>query len=365
MHQGSNLSESHFSPTYAEARRRFKDAAEAAGATIRSYHVDVECEEELAIDVATLGADNAPTVITSSGVHGVEGFFGSAVQHALLGLLSQSRAEPNIRHVLIHGINPFGFSRLRRVNEDNVDLNRNFLENAGDYKGAPDGYTGLNEFLNPESSPPRFEPFKLKAIWKSWRYGMQALKQSVAGGQYEYPRGLFFGGKGQCKATRIVCENCDTWIGSSEKIVHIDFHSGLGPFGTYKLLLAEGEESQSYSWYTNAFGTDCVELRDAPEGTAYTVSGLLGEWMQNHFESRDYRHVSAEFGTYDVIRVLRAMRAENRAHHYSADTSAIYKSAKAEFLECFCPIDVSWRKQAIESGLKIITQGERALNLTE
>ncbi len=356
------MSKSHFSKTYAEARRRFKDAAAAVGATVSSYPIDAECQDELAIDVATLGADNSPTVVTSSGLHGVEGFFGSAVQHALLDRLSQASTAPNIRYVLIHGVNPFGFSRLRRFNEDNVDLNRNFLLNDSDYKGAPDGYDSLNSFLNPESPPSRFEPFKLKAIWNIWQNGLQALKQSVAGGQYKYPRGLFFGGYGPGKSTQIVYENCNSWIGLSEKLVHIDFHSGLGSFGTYKLLLSEGAGSENCSWYTDAFGIDSVEPLETPEGTAYKVSGLFGEWMQKHFESREYRFVGAEFGTYNVIRVLGAIRAENRAHHYDSENSAVYQSAKAELLECFCPNNVSWRNQVIESGLKIIAQGAQALS---
>src|SRR5690606_39367139 len=30
--------------------------------------------------------------------------------------------------LLIHAINPYGFSHIRRVNEDNIDLNRNFRD---------------------------------------------------------------------------------------------------------------------------------------------------------------------------------------------------------------------------------------------
>lgn len=359
------MSESHFSTTYAEARRRFKDAAAAAGATISSHRIAAQCQDELAIDVAIVGVETAPTVVTSSGVHGVEGFFGSAVQHALLDQLRQTSSEFNIRHVLIHGVNPFGFSCLRRFNEDNVDLNRNFLANEDGFKGVPDGYARLNGFLNPESPPSRFEPFKLKAIWNICRHGLQPLRQAVAGGQYEYPRGIFFGGHAPCKSTQIVYENCDSWIGQSDQIVHIDFHTGLGAFGAYKLLLTEGADSAAYPWYTDAFGTDCVEPLDAPNATAYRVSGIFGEWLQKHFATREYRFVAAEFGTYGVIRVLGAIRAENRAHHYGIENSVIYQSAKAELLECFCPSDTSWRKQVVESGLKIIAQATQALQIAE
>ena len=37
--------------------------------------------------------------------------------------------------------------------------------------------------------------FALRAGWLILREGMPSLKQSVVGGQYEYPKGLFFGGK--------------------------------------------------------------------------------------------------------------------------------------------------------------------------
>ncbi|MCP5118036.1 MAG: DUF2817 domain-containing protein, partial [bacterium] len=226
---------------------------------------------------------------------------------------------------------------------------------------APGGYAGLNGFLNPESPPSRFEPFGLKATWNIFRFGLPALKETIAGGQYDYPLGLFFGGAGPCASTRIVQENCDAWLGTSERIVHIDFHTGLGAFGTYKLLLTESFDSVGYSWYAEAFGAESVEPHAQPGGTAYTVSGLFGEWMQGHFLERDYRFAVAEFGTYGTIRVLAAIRAENRAHHHASEGSAAYRWAKKELLECFCPGSSTWRRRVVDSGLEILEQGTQAL----
>ncbi|MGH1486976.1 MAG: DUF2817 domain-containing protein [Cellvibrionaceae bacterium] len=357
------MSESYFSETYAEARQRFKEAATAVGASINSYRIDSECQDELAIDVAIIGPDTAPTVVTSSGVHGVEGFFGSAVQLALLNQFQETNIPPNIRYVLIHAVNPFGFSRFRRFNEDNVDLNRNFLTEEGRFKGTPDAYVRLNRFLNPESPPSRFEPFKLKAMWNIFRHGLQPLKQALAGGQYDYPQGVFFGGHGPCQSTRIIYDNCDAWMGESNQVVHIDLHTGLGAFAKYKLLLTESADSIDYPWYTKVFGKDSVEAMGAPHITSYQVNGIFGEWLQKHFASRQYRFVTAEFGTYDIIRVFAAIRAENRAYHYGVEDSPAYQSTKAEMLECFCPSDTSWRKQVIEFGLEIINQATQALEI--
>ena len=34
----------------------------------------------------------------------------------------------DVRVVMIHALNPYGMAWVRRVNEDNVDLNRNFID---------------------------------------------------------------------------------------------------------------------------------------------------------------------------------------------------------------------------------------------
>jgi hypothetical protein len=355
------MDSAHFSRTYKEARQRFKGAAEKARAAITSYGVDVDADGDLTVDVAVMGEDGAPAVLVSSGVHGVEGFFGSAVQRALLKRFKEAASRCNVKYVLIHALNPFGFSRLRRFNENNVDLNRNFLLDGASYRGAPDGYGELDGFLNPRSKPSRFEPFRLKALWYIQRMGLQSIKQSVAGGQYEYPDGLFFGGNEASSSARLVSENCDAWLGSSPSCVHIDLHTGLGEYGAYKLLLTKDADSTDLSWYADAFGEECVEPLTDQESTAYVTPGSFGEWMEERFSDREYRYVMAEFGTYDEVRVLAALRAENRAHHYCVPESALYRSAKEELLECFCPKDPSWRSRVVSSGLKVIEQAAQSL----
>ena len=357
------LSDLHFSKTYAESRRRFVDAAQAVDANVHSYEVDSTSPDDLTIDVAILGSDSAPAFVISSGVHGVEGFFGSAVQLAFLERLNGANSRKNIRYVLIHGINPLGFAHLRRVNEDNVDLNRNFLTNADDFAGAPEAFARLNRFLNPQSPPSRFEPFRLKVLWYIGRMGLQTLKEAVAGGQYEFPCGLFFGGRGPCKSTQIVQDNCDSWLAGSQGIVHIDFHTGLGRFATYELLLTESSNPEHHAWYADTFGADRLEPLAQPGDTTYRLLGLFDEWMQVHFCSRDYHSVCAEFGTYNPIRVLGAIRAENRAHHHCSRSSRRYLRAKKELLECFCPRSPSWRRQVVKSGLHLVDQGIQALSV--
>jgi hypothetical protein len=350
-----------YSRTYSEARQRFNQAARAAGASQYAYAIDGATATPLTIDVAILGADADPALVVSSGVHGVEGFFGSAVQLALLERLAAGHASPKLRYVLLHGVNPYGFEHLRRVNEDNVDVNRNFAMDSSGYAGAPHGYASLDGFLNPPRAPARFEPFRLKALWHIRRMGLQAIKESVAGGQYEFPRGLFYGGKEPCASTRVVQNHCDAWLAASQRILHIDLHTGLGGFAKPRLLLNDAADSPHYTWYAHTFSANRIEPLAQSRGTAYQVSGMFGLWMQRHFGRRDYRFVGAEFGTYDVIRVLAALRAENRAHHYCAADKAAYARAKRELRECFCPASPAWQRQAVGAALRIVDQGVQTL----
>lgn len=314
------------------------------------------------MDVAIVGPASHRVVIVSSGLHGVEGFAGSAVQLACLSQPDLLRSSDPLRYIFVHAINPFGFAQLRRVNEDNIDLNRNFLQPGETYTGASEGYRKLDAFLNPPSIPQRDEFFKLMAAWQILRFGMRALKESIAKGQYEFPKGLFFGGEGPAWSTRVIQQHCEQWLAGATRVIHLDIHTGLGKFGDYKLLLTNPNIEQDLAWYQNAYGANVVEALAKPGGTAYQASGVFGSWMQVHFANCEFRAIGAEFGTYGVLRILESLRAENRVHHFANSQSDAYLRAKQELLECFCPAAERWRTRLINSGLRIVQQSVQALS---
>ena len=130
-----------FSPNYNSAKRSFQEVARHRGFQLLSLGLAVKGPEgeELTIDIAWLGAENPRHVfIHSSGVHGVEAFAGSAIQIQWM----QKSVTPVANDdaiVLVHALNPYGMAWLRRFNENNVDLNRNFRE-PGEYTPDPTPY---------------------------------------------------------------------------------------------------------------------------------------------------------------------------------------------------------------------------------
>jgi hypothetical protein len=353
---------SYFSPDYATARERFRAAARGIGARLQAIPTgEVGPEgQELTIDVAALG-DERPgrLVVVSSGLHGVEGFLGSAIQLAALEEGPGDPGLPGCGLLFLHALNPYGFAWLRRTDDANIDLNRNFLWDGQRYEGSPATYAHLDGLLNPRYPPQRFDPFRARALLAIGRHGMPALRQAVAGGQYEFPRGLFFGGRNQAKVFGSLESHFPRWVGDARRVAHIDFHSGLGQWGVYKLLLNDAM-APKVPRIGRVFGPDSVEV-SSPEGISYRSRGDLLTWCQTRlFPDRDYDAICAEVGTYRSLDVIAALRAENQAHHWGAPDSPFTRDAKAALVETFAPADPRWRDAAVGRGVDILRRAVAA-----
>ncbi len=351
-----------FSPDYATARRRFQQSASRLGWNLESYAIGLcgPTGEELEFDVAlSHGEVTDKVLVVSSGLHGVEGFFGSAVQLACLEHWLSAEA-PSVKYVFLHGLNPYGFASRRRFDENNVDPNRNFLLPGEHFEGAPEGYRQLDGFLNPRRSPSSWEPFTLKALWLIARYGMPALRQSIAGGQYQFPQGLFFGGDGPSRSQQILREHMPRWLKGSRQVVHLDFHTGLGRFGTHKLLIDYPLNATQRNWFSHWFSEDSFEAIDSAE-MAYDARGGFGRWCVSQGLAANYLFACAEFGTYSGIQVLAGLRAENQAHHWGSPQDPSTIRAKQRLTELFCPASPTWRSSCVTSGQRLIEQALKGL----
>ena len=64
-----------------------------------------------------------------------------------------------------------------------------------------------------------------------------------------------------------------------------------------------------------------------------------------------------EFGTYHSVRVLHALREENRCHHHGHGAGAVENPTKVDLLEAFCPGASSWRRSVLKRGREVLTTG--------
>ena len=309
--------------------------------------------EDLTIDIAWFGAERPRRAFAhTSGVHGVEAFVGSAIQ--LQWLEEGLPAIPqDSAIVLVHVVNPYGMAWLRRFNEHNVDLNRNFLGPDEAYAGAPDGYSQLDSFLNPPS-PPSLDLFYLRAGWLILRVGVPALRQAIAGGQYMNPKGLFFGGAALEEGPERLQRYIQDRLAGVRHLVVVDVHTGLGSFGVDTLLVHAADEGDPLLLKMQETFGDRVSSMDPDRGPAYRVQGSYDTMFSRALPQADICYVAQEFGTSSAVQVVKALRAENRWHHYGG--GGIDHPTKRDLKQAFVPEHESWQRTALERGRTVIRQ---------
>lgn len=237
-----------FSASYAQARARFLEACSYAGAAVEAHQNlnSDPAQRELWTDVALLGPPDADEVLVlCSGTHGVEGFCGSAIQTGLLqgGLLSRLERQ---RAVLIHALNPYGFANLRRANEDNVDLNRNFVDHSKPHPTNPD-YDALAAAIAPDSYWFMASGACWLFLYAYWfTHGKRALQAALTRGQYEHPQGLFYGGRSDVWSNRTLRSILARHVTGAARVASIDVHTGLGRFGDGEIITNRPPESPEY-----------------------------------------------------------------------------------------------------------------------
>lgn len=387
-----------FSPDATTARQRFLAAAQRLALQLEAvpFSAPGPSGQALCLDAAWLGEGGAQrVVVVSSGLHGVEGFLGSAVQLAWL----QRQAGPGALEfpgdtalLMLHALNPHGFASLRRVNENNVDLNRNFLDDRDSIEADPGYreslavYRRLDPLLNPGSAPPPVpDGFPMRALLRIGaeglrargrlgaeapslmnvpgilRLGLDTLRDTLPVGQYERPRGLFYGGAQPEETTRVLRERLPRWLAGAREVLHLDFHTGLGPRGACRLHIVDPAGSEQDQRLCRRFGAELVEPcggRSEQGRGSYLARGQMTADLRARLSGLRYDGLTAEFGTHASLRVLAALRAENRAHFHARPGSPAWKRAKAELLEVFCPGDPRWREATVRTGLALI---DRAL----
>jgi hypothetical protein len=358
-----------YSPDYATARQRFIAAAAQLGFTLLTYpiaergpHGELLTVDVAIYDDAAAGRDTA--LILSSGIHGVEGYFGSALQLSLLAhWLLHPEQLPTQRIVLIHALNPYGFAWRRRANEDNVDLNRNLILPHEQFHGSPPLYAALDQLLNPPCAPQARDGFPAQLAPFGIQYGINELTDAITCGQYDFPNGLYYGGSQPSALSHLLSDHLKTWLGNAQQIIHLDVHTGLGTWARYKLLFDHPITDARYAQMQQYFGADVLEAREEMSGSIW--SGGLGHFCRMLVGERDYVCAVAEFGTYTSLKVLGGMRTENQSYVWlkgdDLQTRTQIERSKQRLVELFCPSSTRWRQQTLRRGLQLISQALKAL----
>jgi hypothetical protein len=290
----------------------------------------------------------------TSGVHGVEGFAGSAIQLKILE--KQPKPPTDTAIILVHAFNPYGMAWLRRYNETNVDLNRNFRFKPGTWNEDSSVYSQLDRFLNPKEDR-FFDSFLVQALFNKLRYGEEELRNAIPTGQNFNPKGLFYCGHQVEEGPRLYYQWLSKALSSAEYVFVIDVHTGLGHRGQESLF--HKIVSTDTSKLSNNLDKQ-LERDYATSGVvAYGFNGAYSEAYAQLSGSFSADFITQEFGTYPNLYVLHALRDENRSHHLG-DRSKNSPS-KEHLREAFNPDHSLWQTKVVTDGVTLFERSAKVI----
>lgn len=357
----------YYHETYAENRAAFRAVAAeltASGGRTGSIALPSQANEDLTVDWAFLPAAGGPAqrlLIVSSGVHGGEGYTASAVQRMFMREFLAARPAA-IDVLLVHGINPWGMRHFRRVTENNVDLNRNFDTDPALFAVKNEGYGELDDFLNPRepASVGFFGDlfFPAQAVYFIATKGMPALRQAILQGQYEYPQGLYFGGKDFEAQRGLIEPLLRQYIAGKRLVLTIDLHTGYGERGRLHLFPNPIEDPMEKKLAEDLFAGYQIDWGDTDD--FYTNYGDFSTYIGDLVPEQDlYVPMLFEYGTMDSqttmgsIRSIQNMILENQGYHHGYAADDDRAEIERRMREAYFPSSPGWRSKIVADSRAI------------
>lgn len=348
--------ENYFPHDYREARHAFVAACEAAdlGVTTRLHPTEKGADgKPLFLDTTTIGDRSAKTaLLLISGTHGVEGYFGAGVQHGLLREGFAKRAPKGAKIVLLHALNPYGFSWDRRVNEDNADINRNFP----DFKNLPKNpaYDELHEAIELTGlSPESMKQANAALREYARKHGDFKLQEAITTGQYTHPGGVYFGGARESWSHLMLKDVFREELKGVKRLVAIDFHTGLGGFGAAEMITEDLPDSAGYARAKAMWG-ERVQSSEAGESLSPPLQGTVDKAVARWMKGKELTFAALEVGTRPVREVFTAVRRDNWLHLNAGPNDPEWVKVKREIRDAFYPDTAEWKRMVWDHAMRSI-----------
>ena len=357
-----------FRTDYEDIRLHLQELSDGLGAEFASHPIDES--DGLYIDSFYLPSRDTQTnlVVLTTGVHGIEGYIGAAMLDVFFGEIYPTLDHSDTGVLVVANVNPYGMKHLRRYNENNVDLNRNFILDWDSFDRASNQeYPKVDTFLGPTGKIGNAlwheAGFYLSLAKTAVTEGADTISDALLTGQYEYPEGVYYGGDGDEGSTVYLKDVFARCLESRyENIVHIDIHSGYGP--RYNMVIFNSVfETMTEAESVAAFGYGNVIAHDSE--SFYATTGDTTDFFYRLAQQKDTDtalfSTCFEFGTigdafFDTNLSLHYTVDENRNHFYPTDNATSAQIVHENYMELFYPTETAWREKTV-TDFVAATQG--------
>jgi len=296
-------------------------------------------------------------IIVSTGQHGIEGYVGSAMLKLFMDEFAPRLNPENAGLLLVHAINPWGMKNNRKVNENSVDLNRNFVLNGVFDQSINPDFSKLKHLLAPSNPVRSFGVenllFSERTIQALISEGVSSLTHAALLGQYVSPDAMYYGGTHYEEQTKLMIDLFHKALDSYQTVIHLDMHSGYGPRYHMSITLAPLEPLSSAE-LSSKFNYPLVLRGDREEfyATHGDMTACFYELRDAEYPDKQLFACAFEFGTFGDsmlarVRSLRAMIFESQLHWCGTTNKKTAERIHHEFEELYFPAEIKWREKAL------------------
>jgi predicted deacylase len=337
---------------YFESRARFRSMVASARGLLSTFPVPSLSDgcASLSVDTAFLGDDSAGRIVVlMSGVHGVEGYAGSACIADFLARYPNRYKQPGLAFLLVHALNPWGFANDCRVTEENVDLNRNFVDFSGMLPSSSQ-YARFHPILCERYTPGvRGMANELRLVFSVLgRRRRRVFQQAITAGQYAFSDGLFFGGNAPTANRDIWSRIMQTYLRSDQHVRFLDIHTGLGARGQGALITHLPESSPKFKAANDWLEDQLTSTADGSTVSA-ALNGMLPAYVEQQLGEQCIA-ITLEFGVTAALPTLNAMRTDNwlRAPSNKAASMQRHAQTKQKVRNAFLVREQVWEYAILE-----------------
>jgi hypothetical protein len=274
--------------------------------------------------------------------------------------------EAGVTVLYIHALNPHGFSHLRRVTQENVDLNRNFLDFNLPLPVNP-AYDELHALLLPEHWPPTPDNEAAVAAWIAG-HGLLHFQAAVSQGQYAHPDGLFFGGVAPTWSNQTLRQILRTQGARAKHIGWIDLHTGLGPCGVGERIFAGRDDAaalaRARAWWDGEDATPVTSIYDG-SSTSARLSGMMWCAIEAECPQARYTGIAMEYGTVPIEVAIESLRGDHWLHLHPEAPADLRKGIQQAMKSTFSIDTDTWRAQVIVQARQAMFQAVDGLRRSD
>lgn len=362
----------YFPTDYAHSRARFRDGCRRiAPGACGIWPVAGAADRDLTIDHAFFGGGGDRLLVIQSGIHGPEAPAGAAVQALVLDRHLPRLLARGVDVFLIHALNPYGFKYGRRADAANVNLNRNFSPDGSVYRTRNPHYARYRALFEP-AGPVRDATLDSLAIGLGFvgayvGAGLDAgpINEGLNSGQYEYPRGLNYGGVGPAEQSAFLRARLAPVLARGyRKALFLDVHTGLGEAGVLAVIRGLNPPPAllgELDAMLRGHERDGIVVRSGQDPGFYPTAGDVIDFVPALSPEPDkVLAVTLEYGTLGAGTLARLRSAarlilENQAHFHGCTRAEVCEAVARDLQDLFNPSSPEWR-------LGVLRKAERVLD---